>query len=214
MAITTYQELKDAGANWLHRTDLSERMPEFIALAEAKMNRLLKTAEMEASTTLTATAGVAAVALPSGFVRARRLRIVLGGVYEDVTMVSLAPSLDHGQTGVPQAASIQGANLILKPKPGVSYALALDYLAKFTPLSGEHPSNWILASHPDAYLYGLLAHSAPYLGADARLGVWAQLFLDAMEDINAADAKKRFDLLQMRTDVPAGRAAYNIATDR
>ena len=214
MAITTYQELKGAGANWLHRTDLTERIPEFIALAEAKMNRLLKTAEMETSATLTATSGNPAVGLPTGFVRARRLRIALGGIYEDVSMVSLAPSLDYGQTGVPQAASIQGSYLILKPAPGAAYTLALDYLAKFTPLSGEHPTNWILTSHPDAYLYGLLAHSAPFLGADARLGIWAQLFLDAMEDINSADAKKRFDILQMRTDVPAGRSSYNINTDR
>jgi hypothetical protein len=213
MAISTYQELQDAGANWLHRSDLTARTPEFIALAEAKMSRLLKTAEMEATATLTSTAGSPAVALPSGFVTARRVRINVG-ITQDLPILALSPSLDYGQSGTPQAVSIQGSNLILKPSPAAAYMLTLDFLGKFTPLSSEHPTNWILISHPDVYLYGMLAHSAPFLGADARLTVWAQLFLDAIEDINAADAKKRFDNIQMRTDVPATRGTYNINTDQ
>ena len=39
MAIGTYAELQTAVANWLDRDDLTDRIPEFIALAEAKMNR-------------------------------------------------------------------------------------------------------------------------------------------------------------------------------
>ena len=42
MAIGTYAELKTAVANWLDRDDLTDRIPEFIALAEAKMNRNLR----------------------------------------------------------------------------------------------------------------------------------------------------------------------------
>src|SRR5262249_36497399 len=107
----------------------------------------------------------------------------------------------------------QGGNLVLKPASAAGATVVLDYLAKFTPLSAGNTSNWILASHPDAYLYGMLAHSAPFLGADARVGVWAQLFLDAIDDINSADAKKRFDGIQMRTDLPVTRRAYNITLD-
>lgn len=211
MAISTYNELLAAGANWLHRTDLTDRLPEFVALAEAKMNRLLKTAEMESSTTLSASSGT--VALPAGFVSMRRLRINIGGVYQDIQMVGLSPSLDNGTASIPQCAAIQGSNLILKPPPSATYSLLLDYLAKFTPLSTGATSNWILASHPDAYLYGMLSHSAPFLGADARLTVWAQLFLDVIGDINSNDAHKRFDGIQMRTDVPSTRKTYNINTD-
>jgi len=213
MAISTYQELLEAGANWLHRTDLTARMPEFVILAEAKMKRLLKTAEMEATTTLAALAGTQMVTLPAGFISARRLRIDTG-ILQDLPILSLSPSLDYGQTGVPQGASIQGNHLILSPTPNATYTLALDYVAKFTPLSAEQTSNWILESHPDAYLYGMLAHSAPFLGADGRLGTWAQLFLDAVDDINRADARKRFDNIQMRTDVPAARTTYNINVDQ
>ena len=47
MAITTYSELQTAIDNWLARTDLAGRSPEFIALAEARMNRELETRSQE-----------------------------------------------------------------------------------------------------------------------------------------------------------------------
>ena len=42
MAIGTYAELQTAVANWLDRGDLTERIKEFIGLAEARMNRVLR----------------------------------------------------------------------------------------------------------------------------------------------------------------------------
>jgi hypothetical protein len=42
MAITTYAELQAAAANWLVRGDLTARIPEFITLAEARLNRVLR----------------------------------------------------------------------------------------------------------------------------------------------------------------------------
>ena len=42
MAISTFAELKTAAANWLDRSDLTDRIPEFIALAEARFNRILR----------------------------------------------------------------------------------------------------------------------------------------------------------------------------
>ena len=38
MAIGTYAELKTAIANFLARDDLTDRIPEFISLAEARMS--------------------------------------------------------------------------------------------------------------------------------------------------------------------------------
>ena len=46
MAINTYATLQTAVANWLDRSDLTDRIPEFIALAEARMHRTLRLAIM------------------------------------------------------------------------------------------------------------------------------------------------------------------------
>ena len=45
MALTTYSEPKTAIANWLDRSDLDDRIPEFIQLAEARHRRDLRLEE-------------------------------------------------------------------------------------------------------------------------------------------------------------------------
>ena len=42
MAINTYSTLQTAVANWLDRDDLTDRIPEFVSLAEATFNRTLR----------------------------------------------------------------------------------------------------------------------------------------------------------------------------
>ena len=47
MAISNYGELKTSVANWLDRDDLTERIPEFIALCESMIIRSLRIRGME-----------------------------------------------------------------------------------------------------------------------------------------------------------------------
>ena len=57
MAISTYTELQTAVANWLDRDDLTARIPEFIALTEARFNRLLRVRSMETEADQVTTSG-------------------------------------------------------------------------------------------------------------------------------------------------------------
>ena len=65
MAIGTFDELKTAVANWLGRDDLTDRIPEFIALAEGRMNRTIFARAQEVRATATLTAEDAYTALPT-----------------------------------------------------------------------------------------------------------------------------------------------------
>ena len=56
MALGTYTELKDAIADWLDRSDLTARIPDFIALAEARINRERRIRPMEVRSTIVTTA--------------------------------------------------------------------------------------------------------------------------------------------------------------
>ena len=73
--INTYATLQTAVANWLDRSDLTDRIPEFIALAEARMNRSLRLAIMlnVDETTLggadALVGGTRDYALPSGYLQ-------------------------------------------------------------------------------------------------------------------------------------------------
>lgn len=217
MAITTYSELQSAILYRMgNRSDpaLVARVPEFITSCEHEMQRRLKTADMEATATLTTTAGSPSVSLPTGFVKLRRLRLLQGGNYTDLWPVSLGGDKREFSTGTPQAVSIQGSNLIVKPTPDSAYTLIMDYYAKFTPLSDSDTSNWILTGHQDAYIFGALAH-----------GFWAtstiptrgdmnfQKFLAVMDDINSFDKTKRFGKGKARTDIGwINRDRFNINT--
>jgi len=76
MAISTFAELKTATANWLDRSDLTDRIPEFIALAEARFNRNLRIRDMETvSTAISTVAGTREYNLPTGFVQMKEFHL-------------------------------------------------------------------------------------------------------------------------------------------
>ena len=72
MAISTYSELQEAVASWLNRSDLTTTIPDFITLAESRLNRTLRLRVMETTTTLSLTASSRTVALPSAFIEPPR----------------------------------------------------------------------------------------------------------------------------------------------
>ena len=51
MSITNYSELQTAVAAWINRTDLTALLPDFITLAESKLNRRLRTRYQETALT-------------------------------------------------------------------------------------------------------------------------------------------------------------------
>jgi hypothetical protein len=75
-AITDYASLQTAVANWLHRTDLTSLIPDFIALAEGQLSADIVARPMDIRTNLTATAGNAYVTLPTDMLEMRRLKLV------------------------------------------------------------------------------------------------------------------------------------------
>ena len=71
----------------------------------------------------------------------------------------------------------------------------------FEPLvEGVTHTNALLEEAPDAYLYGSLIASAPFLVEDARLEVWGSLYRAAMEELKANERLIRWPgRLVMRT---------------
>ena len=208
MSITTFAELKTAVANWLNRTDLTDRLQEFIALAETTMNygdldmgvRPLRTSDMMTAYGVNTVANTATVALPADFLEFLRLRITVSGGKRDLRIDSGRPldADEYDQTaGVPSRATIVGSNLELGPKPDAVYAIDGTYYAKIPALSDSQTTNWLLTKSPNAYLYGALMHALPYLGADARAASLSVMFRSAVNQLTYADSRKRFANSQM-----------------
>ena len=75
MAINTYSTLQTAVANWLDRNDLTDRIPEFVALAEATFNRVLRLRAMETTVADATPSGSKEDALPTGYLQMREVHL-------------------------------------------------------------------------------------------------------------------------------------------
>lgn len=185
MAISTYAELQAAVADFLNRDDLTATIPSFIALAEADHTRKLRHWRMEARAAITV--GARYVDLPTGWLETVRFGLTGYG------NLALASQADMGRqraaaedaAGQPCEYAIVGGQFEIYPTPDADYAGEIVYAQQTTPLSDAAPTNWLLTLAPDAYLYGALTQSAPYLKDDARTQVWAALYQSSIDGLNA-----------------------------
>lgn len=191
MSLSSYSALKTSIATWLRRSDLTDAIPDFITMAEADMNRRLRCRRMLSRGTLSITSQL--VSAPTDFIEPRSLRLTDQTPAPVVRWVSEQQMDDllGGQeqtSGVPQHYTLEGASFRFSPDPGVGpYTGSLSYYAAIPALADSNTSNWVLASHPDAYLYGGLTHSAPYLKTDDRLPMWEAKFGQILSNINGSD---------------------------
>ena len=204
MAITTYAELQAAAANWLVRADLTARIPEFIALAEARLNRVLRARLAETEQALTMTVGARTIALPAGF--AEPLALWIAGPVARKGLRFVEPSLlcVSSLAGEPQAWSVDGANLAFERPCDQAYGFVLRYLAKFA-LSGAQPTNALLNDYPDAYLFATLCEAAPFLRDADLASAYEGRLQTTLAEINAKDARSRSPRLLMTEVAPLVR---------
>lgn len=183
MDLTTYAGLKAAVADFLNKTNLTSQVPGFIDLAEAQMRRRLKVRHQVETMEIT-TASDGTYPLPCDF---DGVVSIYAGT---VPLTYLEPEMMDVRTapeGFPTTTySIFGDSLYFAPLPSDGgTTVTMRYRTLFCSLSATKRCNWILAKHPDAYLYGALMQAAPFLRDDDRIGVWGGLFNAAIDDINA-----------------------------
>jgi hypothetical protein len=201
MAISTYTELLSAGSNWLGgRTDLTSRFPEFVTLCEAKLNRELFVRQMEARSTTsvdTSDDEPEFLSLPSDFQSMRRIRIssVTGKPYLEFKSGTQMDEYRFQTSNVsaqPRYFTIFGDEIELVPTPDADYTIEMVY-RKNIPALATNSTNWLLTLAPDAYLYGMLLESAPYIKEDERIQVWAAGFSNAIESLNRLGLTSTFN---------------------
>lgn len=190
MAITTYAELKAAAANWLVRADLTARIPEFVTLAEARLNRLLRTRLSETDVPLTATPGLRTILLPTGFTEALALWIVRPDAREALPFVEPAVMGATSLQGEPAAWTIDGANLAFDRPCDAAYGFVLRMLRAFA-LSDAAPTNALLATAPDVYLFATLSEAGPFLRDMELAGAYEAKLERALGELNAKEARTR-----------------------
>jgi len=190
MAITTYAELRAAAANWLVRGDLTARIPEFIALAEARLNRVLRTRLAETEVALAAGVGARTVPLPAGFTEPLRVWIVRADGRTELPFLEAGLIGASSLRGEPGAWTVDGSNLGFDRPCDQAYALTLRMLKVFA-LSEAAPTNALLADAPDVYLFATLCEAAPFLRDAELVGAYEAKLERAVAELNAKDARSR-----------------------
>jgi hypothetical protein len=216
----TYAGLQASVADFLNRGDLTAVIPDFIILAEAQMIRRFAAAAaagaglpvprrllVRADATIEADSEF--VGVPERFIGPRSFILRTESVTElnylsPETFLAAKRTLIFDAGDAPRYYTVIGGEFQLFPAPVQAFEAELAFFQAPAPLSGSVPTNWILLSHPDIYLYGALTQSAPYLEHDERVSVWGALFTQAITDASVADPIPT-DKAQLRADdIPCG----------
>jgi hypothetical protein len=200
VAITTYAELQSAVADWLNRGDLTSRIPDFIALAEADINSVFDLRTVEQDTTLTVVTGSRTVALPAGFRdtlnlwpigpvgRLDPLRFVLPELLDTITINS-----------VPRAWCVDGSNIAFDcPNDGTYPTYDLRYRSGLG-LSDAQPTNLVLTNYPNVYLFGAMKEASPFLRDPEAMAIWEGKYGDAIAKAKAKESRNK-SLVTLNTE--------------
>jgi len=183
--VTNIGTLKKEIQSYLYdRSDLNDKIPNFISMAQKRIFRVLQCRENEAQKVSPLPGSGYPVPLdytslkyllvndaPMTSITARNLR----------SRVSAAPAV-----GMPTAFARIDGTFHFHPPADAFYPVELYYYADLSvDVNDDSATNAVLTTYPDIYLWGSLFMAAPFLNEDERMGTWKGLYDDAMQGISA-----------------------------
>ena len=203
MAITSYSTLISGAKTYLNRSDISDaQIEEFIGLAEASFNRVLRTRnQIKRSTSDVSTQFVTQ---PTDLLELYNIQLNSSPVrrLEQVSLSKIDSLKEESSTaGKPRYFAITGSDLEFYPTPDTTYEIEVIYYSTITPLSEADTTNFLITNHPDIYLFGTLVQAEPWLMNDERIGVWGALLGKAIEELRVSDERSQTEsgTIVMRT---------------
>lgn len=151
--MSTYTELQADVAAYLHRSDLTTPITEFIEKARLRVARDLRTLEMETTGTLTSPTNDV-FALPAAFMELRRATSA-GYPLRPASQFEM----EYWTGGGPAVYAIHGRNMWV---PGAT-SVEITYFALEAALSSGATEHATMAAFPQIWLYASLAEAALYI---------------------------------------------------
>lgn len=161
-------DLRTAVVEAVGDASIADVWPRLVSLAEARLNRALRTRWQIGEAVLSVVAGVAD--MPDDYAEAIELRSGTNVVWTGATGVTIGQVLS-----------------------GVTGPLALAYYAKLQTLSDSlTATNWLLEQYPDAYLYACAAEAAKHLRDVEGAATFGTLRDEVLADVRADDYAARY----------------------
>jgi hypothetical protein len=182
MAISTYAELKTAVADFVHRSDLSTTVVDLIMLGEKRIQREVRTPDMETAYTGTIASGV--IAVPTDFLAWKLVYIDSNGVnrLQPKDLEWLFNNYPARVGGMPKFIARAAATFEFGPYPDANYSVKGVYYKRLTSVASSW--NALATANPDLYLYAALAATSLYLANDERVGLWESAYQTTRDDLN------------------------------
>lgn len=196
MAISTYSSLQTAVANWLNRSDLTSRIPEFISMAEAKLRRDPRARRLRVNSSFTVDA--ATKTLDTNWAGVESLAHDGATYYGELVKTSVGAlsgfKKEYGDSGVPRAfAIVPGDNVYrFAPVPNATFTLVHSWWETIPRLGGAVLQNWLLSGYPDIYLHATLMQAEPYIKNDPRVALWETALERNLQELKRDQNRKAY----------------------
>ena len=193
MSISNYSELKLAVAQFLARGDLTEQIPNFIQLAEARLSRELESREQEKRATANLTADDEYTSLPTDMREIREVKLNTNPVkvLSYFSPSALDQTYGSSGTGKPEGYSVVGRELKLRPIPDSSYTAEIIYIGSMPSISDSTTPTAFTRS-PDMYLYGALSEPYAYLLDEQRAAQYDEKFTRAINEVKLDEERSHY----------------------
>jgi len=187
-AARDYDWLLTAIGKWNgNRADLAPMIPDFVMLAEKRLNADLEARLQESIATLAATAGNPSVAIPDDFAEIRSLSVPNNPPLDYITPDQFNARASSISAGTPRYFTSIGAAIYLYPTPDADISLGAAYRAYVPPLADSAGSNWLIEQHPNVYLAAAMCEALSYTKNWAELPAWEKKYADAIQSVNRPD---------------------------
>lgn len=179
----TYTGLQSMVASWLNRSDLTALIPDFITLAEERLNRVLRVRQMEVDLAETEIAS-GVIAVPVGTLAVKSLW-VSGLDRKPLHSQSFDFVKSRGIEGVPSVYAWQGTSFHFDGAGSVEGVL----YERIPTLTAEVDTNWLLTEAPSAYLYAALREAFDYIRNDSERDRWAMRLDSVLNELNGVEKR-------------------------
>jgi len=187
MSIANYTELQTAIADWHHR-DVSQ-IPDFIELAEKRINTLLASRAAETEATLTGSIGSRFITLPTRFISPSALWFTTYLPRVEVPYLTPEQLPVSNSNGIPLYYTIDGANLAFNCPCSAAYTYSMRYKMGYDISSTS--TNDILTNYPNVYLFSALVEACTFARDYKDAEMFEVRFRSALEEAQNAEFGNR-----------------------
>lgn len=210
--LSNYSDLVAAVSRWVHRTNQNfiDDVPNFISLAEMRINNLMSFRLAEQEANLTATPNSRFIALPADFQAPLALWLtsfpqrieIIYRVPERLNVTKVATLARH--------YTIDGQNIAFECPAFQDYTYALRYTAKYN--LANTLTNYVMTNYPMLYLFGALAEAAIYTGDDNGTAKWEALFKARSDEAMKTEARSKSSATLVMDSALVNRGRFNIVS--